>query len=145
MKQSTQLGTLMSAKLISVSILFLSAGLAVAQNTPDLDKRKETGRMDLGVRFKQLDKSGDGKLTLDELSSGFSSVPLGARPAGAQPNQEGASANNHQGQVSLPAMSAAEFFKAADTNNDGVLTVDEFTSMVEKIRESGRSGGGMGA
>ena len=134
----------MSAKLISLSLLFLSVGIAGAQNTNDSENRRETSRMDLGVRYKQLDKNGDGKLTLDELSSGFSSVPLGRRPSGAPGNQEGASTNPPQNQVSPPAMSAAEFFKSANTNQDDALSVEEFTSMIEKIRESGRSGGGMG-
>jgi Ca2+-binding EF-hand superfamily protein len=134
----------MSAKLISASFAFLAIGVAVAQNTPDSNNRKETSRMDLGVRFKQLDTNGDGKLTLDELSSGFSSVPLGRRPAGTELKQEGASANTPQDHGSPPAMSAAEFFKSADKNNDGALSVDEFTSMVEKIRESANSSGGMG-
>lgn len=134
----------MSAKIIFLSLLVLVSGMAVAQNTNDSDNRKETSRMDLAVRFKQLDKSGDGKLDLDELTSAFSSVPLGRRPGGVQSNQGGASTNPPQNQVGPPAMSAAEFFKSADADQDDVLTVDEFTSMVEKIRASGRSGGGMG-
>ena len=134
----------MSAKLISLSLFFLSIGIAGAQNTNDSESRRETSRMDLGVRYKQLDKNGDGKLTLDELSFGFSSVPLGRRPSGAQGNQEGASTNPPQNQASPPAMSAAEFFKSANTNQDEALSVEEFTSMIEKIRASGRSGGGMG-
>ena len=134
----------MSAKLISLSLLFLSIGIAVAQSTNDSENRRETSRMDLGVRYKQLDKNGDGNLTLDELSSEFSSIPLGRKPGGAPGNQEGASTNPPQNQVSPPAMSAAEFFKSANTNQDDALSVEEFTSMIEKIRESGRSGGGMG-
>jgi Ca2+-binding EF-hand superfamily protein len=129
----------MSVKMISASIASIVMGLAMAQNAPDGDARKEQNRIDLAARFKQLDKNGDGKLTLDELTAGFSSVPLGRRPAGPDTG-----ATEPSEKLSQPTMSVGEFLKAADSNNDGVLSVDEFASMVEKVRESGRSGGGMG-
>lgn len=135
----------MTSKLMTMLMIVAPFGCVIAQSATESDGRKETARMDLAVRFTQLDKNGDGKMTLEELTNGFSALPLGPRHTGQEQKPEGNAANSTQYAGSRPALSAAEFFKAADTNNDGVLSVEEFTSMVEKIRASGRSGGGMGA
>ena len=129
----------MSKKLMSASIASMMMGLAMAQSTPDGDGRKEQNQIDLAARFKQLDKNGYGKLTVEEFTAGFAGVPLGRRPVGDDVRAGESSERAYQ-----PIMSAVEFLKAADTNNDGVLSIDEFTSMVEKLRESARSGSGMG-
>ena len=129
----------MSVKLIISTVALLAVGLAGAQNAPGPESRKDQSTIDLESRFKQLDKNGDGKLTLEELTAGFSSIPLGRRSVG---NDMGAGEPPEKANQS--AMSVGEFLKAADTNNDGVLSVHEFTSMVERIRESARSAGGMG-
>ena len=124
----------MSGKLLSVAVLVLSASVALAQtsSTGDASSKESRGnRTDPAARFKELDKNGDGKLSLDELSS----AQFG-RPA----DNSGSSSSS-----GAPAVSIADHFKAADTNADGSLSVDEFTAMMQSMRSGGggKSSGGM--
>ena len=131
----------MFGKLISTTVMVLSASVALAQNAPPAGNAppgaQGGGRMDPAARFKELDKNSDGKLSLDELSAapfgrggGAGGPPAGGPPAGA-PAAGGEA-----------AVSAADRFKTADANKDGSLSVEEFTAMIQSMRGAG--GGGMG-
>ena len=60
----------MFGKLISTTVMVLSASVALAQNAPPAGNAppgaQGGGRMDPAARFKELDKNSDGKLSLDE-------------------------------------------------------------------------------
>jgi hypothetical protein len=102
----------MSTKVCIVALLMTSATLALAQNpAPPAAQGGERVHTDRTVRFKQIDKNGDGKLSVLE----FQTRPSNQTP---EPKIDAATMANR-----------AERFKMADKNNDGFLTFEEFVSL----------------
>lgn len=125
----------MTSKLFSLAVLILGANLAFAQapaNNDSSAKGSRSNRTDPAVRFKELDKNNDGKLSLDELSS--------AQFGRTNTNSGSTSTDASSG---TPAVSVADHFKTADANSDGALSVEEFTSLMKTMHTSGsgKSGG----
>lgn len=125
----------MISKLLSMAVLILGANLVFAQAPANNDgsaKGSRSNRTDPAVRFKELDKNNDGKLSLDELSV--------AQFGRTNTNSGSTSADASGG---TPAVSLADHFKTSDANSDGSLSVEEFTSLMKTMHTSGngKSGG----
>jgi Ca2+-binding EF-hand superfamily protein len=92
--------------------LGLSGSIALsADEKGDKGKGKAEGKGNPEAFFKQRDKDGDGKLTLDEWKAGM-------------PEDK--------------AAKAGDFFKRLDKDGDGKLTLDEWKSGMEAAKKKGK-------
>lgn len=100
--------------------------------------------------FQKADTNGDGTLSLDELSSML--VQADSR-IGMQGSSPLAVSSNDSGSVSSSASSASSSassafsssnspIASANTNGDGSLSLDEFTSFLDQLETKIRTGGG---
>lgn len=132
----------MSKKLLTLVTLMASTGIAMAQNAAPAGGSGMGGMMDPAARFKELDKNNDGKLTSEEFaamqqgmrSNGGQNGPQGAPPAGGQGGPQGGPPAGAGGSGMGAMMNPAERFKQMDKNNDGKVTVEEFTSAMQQMR-----------
>ena len=142
----------MIGKFIPAAVLLASATMALAQNAPPAGAPGAQGgpgggrpMMDPAARFKELDKNADGKVSLQE----FEAMQMGMRQgAGAPPPPAGAppaGGPGAMGGMGGGMISAADRFKAADKNNDGSLSQEEFMAMAQGMRRGGGMGGAGGA
>jgi hypothetical protein len=113
----------MLSKISIAGLLIAAATLVSAQNAAppavqsapaakgDPSERVHTDR---AVRFKQIDKNGDGKLSLEEFQY---------RPEAATPDVRPTKLD------AKTLADRAERFKMADKNHDGFLSFEEFKSL----------------
>jgi hypothetical protein len=148
----------MNGKLLAAALLIGGCTVAMAADAPPpaggpgaAGGGQRGGMMDPAARFKQMDTNGDGKLSADEFAAmpmrgGPGGPPGGGPPGGGQggPPGGGPPGGGQGGPPGGPPggamMSAADRFKAADTNKDGSVSMDEYSaSMAGMMR---RGGGG---
>lgn len=98
----------MSNRLCMITLL-LSSAMALALNTATAADQEHTDRT---VRFKQIDKNADGKLSLQEFQNRPSNNPNAAPPDAKE------------------LANRAERFGAVDKNKDGFLSFDEFVALM---------------
>ena len=136
----------MFSKIMTAVALLAGATVALAQNAPPADGSGAGRRptMDPAALFKQLDKNNDGKLSVEE----FQSMQQMGRMRGGQGGfgggrrRMGGGATGGGTGARGGTTSATDRFKAADKNGDGFLSQEEFTSMIQAMRQRMRSGGG---
>ena len=122
----------MSMRITVAMLMMAGAAMALAQNaTPPAGQGGEAAHTERTVRFKQIDKNGDGKLSLLE----FQTRPSNAEAiSGATPAKPDAKTMADR----------AARFKQGDKNGDGFLTFEEFKSLEDMppARASGSPGQG---
>jgi EF-hand domain pair len=102
----------MSIRICIATLLMAGASMTLAQNAaPPAGQGGERAHTDRTVRFKQIDKNGDGKLSLQE----FQTRPSNQTP---EPKVDAKELANR-----------ADRFSKVDKDGDGFLTFEEFLSL----------------
>ena len=136
----------MMSKWMTAGLLMLGGAIAAAADAPVGAPGGPGGpgaggmgggmMMDPAARFKMLDKNGDGKVTLEEYQAGAMRGPGGGQGGSPQggPQAGGPPPGGPPG-GGMMRMSPEERFKMMDANHDGVLTQQEFTDAMQRMRE----------
>jgi hypothetical protein len=109
-------GFSMSNRYLIAALLTAGASLALAQNAAPPAQGGDQAHTDRMVRFKQIDKNRDSKLSLLEFQTRPSNAEAIAGTTPAAPDAK-------------TMADRAARFKQGDKNNDGSLTYEEFKSL----------------
>ncbi len=121
----------MSNRYFMAALLTAGASLALAQNAAPPAPGGDQAHTDRTVRFKQIDKNGDGKLSLLEFQTRPSNAEATSGATPATPDAK-------------TMADRAARFKQGDKNSDGFLTFEEFRSLEDMppARAPGNAGQG---